>query len=115
LAQAALNDAPHAPQNDAPPGLVAPHAPHFTSRKRKPTGEGDQQEDPSSSPPGPDAPYRRFWRMPRDLVVTLRAKLAEKDARFGLLERLLAAKDLAERDERIAARRRRVRALADVE
>jgi hypothetical protein len=52
-----------------------------------------------------------------DYVDALKAQLAEKDGRIELLERLVAEKDtrLAERDEQIAALRRRVRALADVE
>jgi hypothetical protein len=52
-----------------------------------------------------------------DYVDALRAQLAEKDSRIELLERLVAEKDtrLAERDEQIAALRRRVRALADVD
>jgi hypothetical protein len=52
-----------------------------------------------------------------DYVDALRAQLAEKDSRIEVLERLLSEKDtrLAERDEQIAALRRRVRALADVE
>jgi hypothetical protein len=52
-----------------------------------------------------------------DFVDALKAQLAEKDSRIELLERLVAEKDtrLAERDEQIAALRRRVRALADVE
>jgi hypothetical protein len=52
-----------------------------------------------------------------DYVDALKAQLAEKDSRIELLERLLVEKDsrLAERDEQIAALRRRVRALADVE
>jgi|SRR5581483_7505260 len=59
----------------------------------------------------------RLALMQADLVEALKAQLAEKDARIELLERLLAEKEmrLAERDERIAALRRRVRALADVE
>ena len=52
-----------------------------------------------------------------DYVDALKAQLAEKDSRIEVLERLLGEKDtrLAERDEQIAALRRRVRALADVE
>ena len=52
-----------------------------------------------------------------DYVDALRAQLAEKESRIELLERLVAEKDtrLAERDDQIAALRRRVRALADVE
>lgn len=59
----------------------------------------------------------RLQLMQADLVDALRAQLAEKEARVGLLERLVAEKEsrLAERDEQIAALRRRVRALADVE
>ncbi len=55
--------------------------------------------------------------MQAELVDALKAQLAEKQARVELLERLVAEKDtrLAERDEQIAALRRRVRALADVE
>ena len=55
--------------------------------------------------------------MQADLVDALKAQPAEKEARVELLERLVAEKDarLAERDEQIAALRRRVRALADVE
>jgi hypothetical protein len=52
-----------------------------------------------------------------DYVDALRAQLAEKESRIELLERLVAEKDtrLAERDDQIAALRRRVRALADVD
>lgn len=52
-----------------------------------------------------------------DYVDSLRAQLAEKESRIELLERLVAEKDrrLAERDDQIAALRRRVRALADVD
>jgi len=59
----------------------------------------------------------RVQLMQADLVDALRAQLAEKESRIELLERLVAEKDtrLAERDEQIAALRRRVRALADVE
>jgi len=59
----------------------------------------------------------RLQLMQADLVDALKAQLAEKDARIGLLERLLAEKEtrLGEREERIAALQRRVRALADVE
>lgn len=59
----------------------------------------------------------RVQLMQADLVDALKAQLAEKEARVELLERLVAEKDtrLAERDEQIAALRRRVRALADVE
>ena len=59
----------------------------------------------------------RLQLMQADLVDALKAQLAEKDARIDLLERLLAEKEtrLAERDERIGALQRRVRALADVE
>jgi hypothetical protein len=59
----------------------------------------------------------RVQLMQADLVDALKAQLAEKDSRIELLERLVAEKDtrLAERDEQIAALRRRVRALADVE
>ena len=59
----------------------------------------------------------RLQLMQADLVDALRAQLAEKEARVELLERLVAEKDtrLAERDDQIAALRRRVRALADVE
>ena len=51
------------------------------------------------------------------LVDALKAQLADKDSRIEVLERLLGEKDTrpAERDERIAALQRRVRALADVE
>jgi hypothetical protein len=49
--------------------------------------------------------------------VSHRAQLAEEEVRVGLVERLVTENDtrLAERDEQIAALRRRVRALADVE
>jgi hypothetical protein len=49
--------------------------------------------------------------------VSHRAQLAEEEVRVGLVERLVTEKDtrLVERDEQIAALRRRVRALADVE
>jgi len=59
----------------------------------------------------------RVQLMQADLVDALRAQLAEKESRIEVLERLLAEKDtrLSERDEQIAALRRRVRALADVE
>jgi hypothetical protein len=59
----------------------------------------------------------RLQLMQADLVDALKAQLAEKEARVELLERLVTEKDtrLAERDEQIAALRRRVRALADVE
>jgi len=59
----------------------------------------------------------RVQLMQADLVDALKAQLAEKDARIELLERLLAEKEtrLGERDETIAALRRRVRALADVD
>ena len=59
----------------------------------------------------------RLQLMQADLVDALKAQLAEKDARIALLERIVEEKDtrLAERDETIAALRRRVRALADVE
>jgi len=59
----------------------------------------------------------RLQLMQADLVDALKAQMAEKDARIELLERLLAEKEtrLAERDEQIAALRRRVRALADVD
>jgi hypothetical protein len=59
----------------------------------------------------------RVQLMQADLVDALRAQLAEKESRIEVLERLLTEKDtrLAERDEQIAALRRRVRALADVE
>lgn len=52
-----------------------------------------------------------------DYVDALRAQLAEKESRIELLERLVTEKDtrLAERDEQVAALRRRVRALADVD
>jgi hypothetical protein len=55
--------------------------------------------------------------MRADLVDAFKAQLAEKESRIEVLERLVAEKDtrLAERDEHIAALRRRVRALADVE
>jgi hypothetical protein len=54
---------------------------------------------------------------PWHLVDTLEAQPAEKEARIELLERLVGEKDarLGERDEQIAALRRRVRALADVD
>jgi hypothetical protein len=59
----------------------------------------------------------RLQLLQADLVDALRAQLAEKESRIEVLERLLAEKDtrLTERDERIAALQRRVRALADVE
>jgi hypothetical protein len=59
----------------------------------------------------------RLQLMQADLVDALKAQLAEKDARIELLERIVAEKDtrLVERDEQIAALRRRVRALADVD
>jgi hypothetical protein len=59
----------------------------------------------------------RVQLMQADLVDALKAQLAEKDSRIELLERLVAEKDtrLAERDDQIAALRRRVRALADVD
>jgi flagellar motility protein MotE (MotC chaperone) len=59
----------------------------------------------------------RLQLMQADLLDALRAQLAEKESRIEVLERLLAEKDtrLVERDERIAALQRRVRALADVE
>ena len=59
----------------------------------------------------------RLQFMQADLVDALKAQLAEKESRIEVLERLLAEKDtrLVERDEQIAALRRRVRALADVE
>jgi hypothetical protein len=59
----------------------------------------------------------RLQLMQADLVDALKAQLAEKDSRIALLERIVGEKDtrLAERDEQIAALRRRVRALADVE
>ena len=59
----------------------------------------------------------RLQLMQADLVDALKAQLAEKESRVELLERLVAEKDtrLAERDEQIAALRRRVRALADVD
>jgi|GEM_PF-3925391 len=59
----------------------------------------------------------RLQLLQADLVDALKAQLAEKDARIELLERLLGEKEarLVERDERIAALQRRVRALADVE
>jgi hypothetical protein len=59
----------------------------------------------------------RVQLMQADLVDALKAQLAEKDGRIELLERLVGEKDtrLAERDEQIAALRRRVRALADVD
>ena len=59
----------------------------------------------------------RLQLMQADLVDALKAQLAEKDARLELLERIVEEKDtrLAERDEQIAALRRRVRALADVD
>src|SRR5688572_18048386 len=59
----------------------------------------------------------RLQLMQADLVDALKAQLAEKESRVELLERLVAEKDtrLAERDDQIAALRRRVRALADVE
>jgi hypothetical protein len=58
----------------------------------------------------------RVQLMQADLVDALKAQLAEKDARIALLERIVAEKDsrMVERDEQIAALRRRVRALADV-
>ncbi len=48
-----------------------------------------------------------------EFVDSLRAQLAEKDARIELLERLLAERDarLTERDEEIGRLRRRMRAL----
>ena len=59
----------------------------------------------------------RVQLMQADLVDALKAQLAEKDARIELLERIVEEKDtrLTERDEQIAALRRRVRALADVD
>jgi hypothetical protein len=59
----------------------------------------------------------RLQLMQGDLLDALKAQLAEKEARIALLERLVEEKDtrLAERDEQIAALRRRVRALADVD
>jgi hypothetical protein len=59
----------------------------------------------------------RLQLLQADLVDALKAQLAEKEARIDLLERLLAEKEtrLGERDEQIAALRRRVRALADVD
>ena len=59
----------------------------------------------------------RVQLMQADLVDALKAQLAEKESRIELLERLVAEKDsrLAERDDRIAALRRRVQALADVD
>jgi hypothetical protein len=59
----------------------------------------------------------RVALMQADLVDALKAQLAEKESRVELLERLVAEKDtrLAERDDQIAALRRRVRALADVD
>lgn len=59
----------------------------------------------------------RLQLMQADLVDALKAQLAEKDARIELLERIVEEKDtrLAERDDQIAALRRRVRALADVD
>jgi len=59
----------------------------------------------------------RVQLMQADLVDALKAQLAEKDSRIELLERLVAEKEtrLTERDDQIAALRRRVRALADVD
>lgn len=59
----------------------------------------------------------RHQMLQGDYVDALKAQLAEKDARIEVLGRLVAEKDtrLAERDEQIAALRRRVRALADVD
>jgi hypothetical protein len=54
---------------------------------------------------------------PWHLVVAPQGPTGRKEARIELLERLVGATDtrLAERDEQIAALRRRVRALADVD
>jgi uncharacterized coiled-coil protein SlyX len=59
----------------------------------------------------------RLQLLQGDYVDSLRAQLAEKESRIELLERLVAEKEtrLAERDDQIAALRRRVRALADVD
>ena len=52
-----------------------------------------------------------------DVVDALKAQSAEEESRVELLERFVAEKDtrVAERDEQIAALRRRVRALADID
>jgi hypothetical protein len=59
----------------------------------------------------------RLQMLQGEFVDSLRAQLAEKDARVDLLERLLAERDarLMERDEEIGRLRRRMRALMDAD
>ena len=59
----------------------------------------------------------RLQMLQGEFVDSLRAQLAEKDARIELLERLLAERDarLLERDEEIGRLRRRMRALVEVD
>jgi len=88
-------------------------------RRGRPLPRAGDQPAPERGPvdSGLSTDEVRLQLMQADLVDALKAQLAEKDARIELLERLLAEKEtrLGERDERIGALQRRVRALADVE
>ena len=111
---------PNSPGNPTGKWVVSAADVEAEARRRGRSGPG-----PSPTPAGGGLPLDsglstdevRVQLLQGDYVDALRAQLAEKDSRIELLERLLAEKDtrLAERDEQIAALRRRVRALADVD
>jgi hypothetical protein len=110
--------APNTPDNPTGKWVVSLADVEEEARRRgRPLPQAGQVTERAPVESGMSTDEVRLQLMQADLVDALKAQLAEKESRVELLERLVAEKDtrLAERDEQIAALRRRVRALADVD
>jgi hypothetical protein len=109
--------APNSPGNPTGKWVVSAADVEAEARRRGRPVPGSSPAPPVVVDPGLSTDELRVQLLQGDYVDALRAQLAEKESRIELLERLLAEKDtrLAERDDQIAALRRRVRALADVD
>ena len=109
--------APNSPGNPTGKWMVSAADVEAEARRRGRALGGTSPVGPVAGESGLTTDEVRVQLLQGDYVDALRAQLAEKDSRIEVLERLLGEKDtrLAERDEQIAALRRRVRALADVE
>ena len=97
----------HAGVVDVPDPQAAQHRAVNRGRITPPSADGD----------GLSTADIRLQLVQGEFVDSLRAQLAEKDARLELLERLLAERDvrLTERDEEIDRLRRRMRALVEAD
>jgi uncharacterized coiled-coil protein SlyX len=114
--------APKTPANPGGKWMVSTVDVEAEARRRGRALPGSSPTPGGGAPPltagaGLSTDEVRVQLLQGDYVDALKAQLAEKESRIELLERLVAEKEtrLAERDEQIAALRRRVRALADVE